>query len=97
MSNTLSRRKLSIQKHIQTRYCNTLTPGINLSFRPRFLKLPLVTRTSIQQYRNDKQIYQSTSLFFSVLSVVFPAEIQVVDARDAADVEVLPAAVGWDC
>jgi len=93
MPHRLGRRKLACQKHIQTRHCNTLTPCISLS-RVRFLVLPLIASTGIQKHRNNEKINQSASLFFSVVAFVLPLAVQVVDSWDAADVEVLPAAMG---
>lgn len=85
----------TILEHVHTSHSQPFTPAIELSIILCFV-LPLCTRASVEQYRNQEKINQSPSLFRRI-NAGWPASDHLVNTGPATNIEVLPAAMGGDC
>lgn len=56
----------------------------------------MITSTSIQKHRDKEQIDEAASEFQVISPGSLPRVNHVLNTRHIADVEMLPAAVGWD-
>lgn len=80
---------------METGNSNALTSLI-LSIGLRLNKPPVIASTSIQKHRDKEQIDEATGEFQVIGPGSLPRVNHVLDTRHIADVEMLPAAVGWN-
>lgn len=82
-------------EHLETGYGKALAATVDLA---RLLALVLPSRSSagVEENRDEKEVEQTAGAL-RVVDSRRPRGHQLVDSRAAADLEVLPAAVGRDC
>jgi hypothetical protein len=81
-------------KHLETGDCKALAAPVDLA-RLLALVLPFGAGAGVEEHRHDEQVDQTAGAL-RVVDGGRPRGHELVDARAAADLEVLPAAVGRD-
>lgn len=82
-------------EHVQACHSNAFASFINI-VSPRFGVSPMISRARIEENRYEEEIYQTTCGLRDIASVMLPLGNEILDTGLAADLEVLPAAVGRD-
>lgn len=80
---------------MQAGHGDAFAPFVDLAC-PGLSVAPMIACTSIQQDRDEEEVDQATGQLGVVTPILLPLFQCISDARDAAGLEVLPAAVGRD-
>ena len=85
-------RKSEAFEHVKTRHCNAFASFV-FALRPRLDIPPVISRSSIQQHRNEENVDQTASNLQFIAPTLFPFLQKFGDAGHVADFKVLPSAV----